>query len=68
MSAEHITVSFSTGSAAFADSPTTEIARILREIADRFEQDGLSGVAIYDLNGNFVGEVRVAEIEEENVE
>jgi hypothetical protein len=59
---EHVTISIGTGNDAFQDSPTTEIARILRELADTFERDGIPPNAIYDLNGNFVGEVKITEV------
>ncbi len=38
------------------DEPAAELARILRELADRIETAGNSGrVALYDLNGNRCG-------------
>lgn len=42
--------------AAFEDSPTGEIARILREMADRIEQTGFFPVP-RDINGNKCGSV-----------
>jgi hypothetical protein len=59
---EHVEISIATGNDAFETAPATEIARILRELADAFEQDGIPPQAIYDLNGNFVGEVKITEV------
>ena len=56
---EHITIRIETGNAAFEDSPTGEIARLLRDLADRFEQDGIPPSTLHDLNGNFCGEVQI---------
>jgi hypothetical protein len=39
---------------AFDDDPTVEVARILRDIADRMEEGVERGEA-YDVNGNRVG-------------
>lgn len=53
------TVKINCGNAAFEDAPTPdyEIARILRAIADKLEDDGSSGFyeTIFDSNGNDVG-------------
>jgi hypothetical protein len=51
-----------TGSA-FAEEPEREIARLLREAADRIEPDGLlSGTRVLvDINGNTCGSWGVAE-------
>lgn len=43
-----------TGNAAFGDEPGTEIARILRGLADKIE-DGHRMVYLTDYNGNTVG-------------
>lgn len=56
---EHIEISFGTGNAAFAESPATEIARVLRAVARQIERDGIPSPAIYDSNGNFIGEVKI---------
>lgn len=40
--------------AAFAE-PTYEIARILRELADKIEESDGMNRKIYDVNGNHVG-------------
>jgi len=56
---EHITVSF--GVPAYWESPTTEIAKVLRKIADDFEQNGIPQQAIYDhgTGGGYIGEVKI---------
>ena len=47
---------FSTDNAAFdGDLRTEEIARILRQIADRIEGECREGGRIYDQNGNGIG-------------
>ena len=56
---EHITIKIWTGNDAFEESPTGEIARLLREIADRFERDGIPPHYIFDINGNNCGEISV---------
>lgn len=48
-----------TGNEAFQPEPNAEIARILREVADRIESDGRSihwYQNIRDVNGNTVGQ------------
>lgn len=45
--------------AAFDDDAALELARILRELADRIEQDGLDSgepIRLRDVNGNTVGQ------------
>lgn len=64
MAMEFITIKFGTGNAAFDESPVTEIARILRKIADDFEQNGIPVSTIRDINGNFVGEVQILDSED----
>ena len=59
MSIERIKIDIETCGAAFDESPATEIARILRELADRFEHEGGPEGFIYDLNGNQTGWVVV---------
>lgn len=57
---ENITITIETGNDAFADEPATEIARILRGLADSFEQYGRSQFRkLYDLNGNACGRVAI---------
>jgi hypothetical protein len=48
-------VGFATDNAAFEYSQQTEVARILRVIADRIEKGEMRGPAM-DINGNKVGE------------
>ena len=50
-----------TDNAAFADQPATELARILRALADRIERDPESYIPLRDINGNKVGECRISE-------
>lgn len=57
---ERVHIELTTGNAAFSDEPASEIARILRELADRIE----SGMAtdetpLRDINGNRVGFCRI---------
>ncbi|MDR9836814.1 MULTISPECIES: hypothetical protein [Herbaspirillum] len=50
------------GNAAFENSPSSEVARILRELADKVEDRGVSigdGIKLYDVNGNNVGQFEV---------
>ena len=67
MATEHITIKIETGNAAFDEecggSPTHEIARILRDLADRFE-DGTPPEYLRDVNGNRVGTVDVRPADE----
>jgi len=56
---ERITITIQTGNAAFADYPSAEITRILRKLAQRFEQDGIPPDVLLDVNGNRVGTVVV---------
>ncbi len=48
-------LSFETGNAAFDETPATEIARILRDIARKVEQGESFGGRIRDVNGNTIG-------------
>lgn len=53
---------FSTCNASFEDNPRAEIARQLREIADRFEASESFGnfyETIFDANGNDIGRVKL---------
>ena len=54
--------------AAMAEEPSSEVARMLRETADRIESgilgDGYEGGYLKDYNGNRVGEVSVFTEEE----
>ena len=46
--------------AAFADEPATELARILRELADAVE-NGSEGKRLLDINGNGVGQFYITD-------
>lgn len=51
---------FDTSNAAFDGLPNMEIARILREIAEKVDSGSLEGI-IRDLNGSRVGEFEAVE-------
>jgi len=59
MESEEITIRFVTDNAAFADSPTAEIGRILHKLADQFSENGCAPDFIMDINGNRVGTVSI---------
>jgi hypothetical protein len=61
---EHVRINIETGNAAFEDQTATEIARILRKLADDFE-NGVMRTSLRDINGNLCGEVQIVEAEEE---
>ena len=46
---------FDTDNSAFDEQPATEIARILREVAKRVEENGDGDGKIFDANGNAIG-------------
>lgn len=54
-----VRIDLDTGNAAFDDDAGAEVARILRDLADRLERDGIGGPLPKpaDLNGNTVGAV-----------
>lgn len=54
-----------TGNAAFADEPATEMARILRDLADQIEDFPAPYTVLFDVNGNAVGECEISEGEED---
>jgi hypothetical protein len=57
---ERITITIETGNSAFDDGPMTEVARILRELANKMKNDGiLQDARLFDHNGNSVGWVRI---------
>ena len=58
---ERITIVIETGNAAFDDAPASELANVLRKMADRIEVAGLPP-APRDSNGNVVGSVTVEQI------
>ncbi|OQB36862.1 MAG: hypothetical protein BWY09_01776 [Candidatus Hydrogenedentes bacterium ADurb.Bin179] len=53
-------ISIECNNAAFVDQGK-ELARILRDLADRLEVEGVTDRALMDLNGNRVGRVTVEE-------
>lgn len=59
---ERIIIEIETAGAAFDDAPASEIARILRGLAARFENDGIPPSRLFDLNGNACGGVTVAKV------
>ena len=61
--AELWTITIETGNAAFDDSPATEVARILRDLAAVFARQGIPGEKLYDYNGNPVGTVTLQHLE-----
>lgn len=60
MTSKTFKVSFGTGNAAFDGTPAYEIARLLREIADRVE-DGARQGTLNDVNGNLVGDFHLGD-------
>jgi hypothetical protein len=48
------TIDISTGNGAFDDDAGAEVARILRDVADRIERGTATG-KVFDINGNRVG-------------
>ena len=58
---ERITIVIETGNAAFDDAPASELASVLRTMADRIEVAGIPP-APRDSNGNVVGSVTVEQI------
>lgn len=49
------TVSMDTNNAAFDEDKSIEVARILRELADKIENNGFYSYLLRDYNGNPVG-------------
>jgi hypothetical protein len=61
---ENVTITIETGSAAFEDSPASEVARILRDMAGRFERDGARPcLTLRDINGNRCGLVSIQAVQ-----
>lgn len=51
-----LTIEMSLDNAAFEDDPAPEIARILRQLADKLEGRGIDDeILLWDINGNRVG-------------
>lgn len=63
----NIRITIETGNAAFGDSPQecgTEVARILRDLADKLEEtdpEDYDGAKLMDYNGNKVGRFHAQE-------
>lgn len=58
-----MTIEIEMNNAAFEDAPEREVARILRELADRVEVRGVGSVdevRLRDINGNSVGGVVIS--------
>lgn len=53
---EKVVIEIKVGNSAFTEDCDYELARILRELADRFEEGG-SPMRLRDINGNTVGTV-----------
>ena len=51
-----IKITIQTGNAAFQDDCDAEVARILRDLADKLETRQLT-TTLRDINGNVVGEI-----------
>lgn len=51
------TIKIHMDNAAFADGNAFELARILRDTAQKFEDETLREFGLYDINGNRVGKV-----------
>jgi hypothetical protein len=58
---KHISFEIALGGAAFEDSEAQELARILREYADKIEKQGCTydSSVLRDINGNRVGQAWV---------
>lgn len=58
--AKKFRLSIDTGNAAFEDGAAQEVARILRELADRIEGRAClpDAVRLFDINGNHVGDAK----------
>ena len=69
----NITITINTDNAAFEDDPSSEVARILRQLIDRLTRGAAAddlqeadGIKLRDINGNMVGSVSVEEDEDED--
>jgi hypothetical protein len=56
-----ITITIETGNAAFDNDPAAEAARILRDLAGRFDRAGIVTPLLYDVNGNYCGSITIQE-------
>jgi hypothetical protein len=58
--AQNIIIRINVENAAFEDGGPSEVARILRELADRYDGEGFYIYArLRDVNGNTVGSVEI---------
>lgn len=55
------TLTISMDNAAFGDDPAAELARILRDLADRVERVNPENISVRDANGNKVGELTITD-------
>lgn len=56
-----VTITINTEKDAFNSEPSQELARVLRELADKIEQDTeVKSRWIRDINGNIVGQLAVS--------
>jgi len=60
---ERIQITIRTANAAFAEAPATEIARILKTLAQNLEDGHVDSLPLHDFNGNNVGSFDVFEDE-----
>jgi hypothetical protein len=58
-----LTINIFNSGAAFDDTPNAEVARILRELAQRFEA-GNPPEVLHDMNGNQAGTVELSGMDE----
>jgi hypothetical protein len=56
-----VDVKLKTDNAAFDDDLEAEVVRILRDLAQRIEDEGLSSKSVLDINGNLIGLLAVRE-------
>lgn len=59
MSFKQITIEINDSGAAFEDNPQEEVARILKQIFQEAEYNGLHTRNIYDINGNPCGFINI---------
>ncbi len=55
----HAKITVKMDNAAFEDTPATELARILRTLAEKIENEGPGICTLRDVNGNTVGEFKI---------
>lgn len=54
-----VTITIDTSNAAFDNNQTTEIQRILCDIANKIADFGIREKVLRDINGNIVGELKI---------